>query len=74
MSVRRSIRVWAFVFVVTCAVSAGAAGGGRVSITSQELREWLSYIASDELAGRAVFSSGFGLAAAYISATPKASW
>ena len=66
MSVRRSIRAWAFACVITGAVSAGAAGAGRASITSQELREWLSYIASDELAGRAVFSSGFGLAAAYI--------
>ena len=74
MSVRRSIRAWAFACVITGAVSAGASGAGRASITSQELREWLSYIASDELAGRAVFSSGFGLAAAYISATPKASW
>jgi hypothetical protein len=30
------------------------------------LREWLSYIASDQLQGRAVFSTGIGLAASYI--------
>jgi hypothetical protein len=43
------------------------AAGGPASITSQELREWLSYIASDELEGRAVFSEGFGLAGGYIA-------
>jgi hypothetical protein len=36
-------------------------------ITSDELQEWLSYIASDELQGRQVFSEGLGLAAAYIA-------
>lgn len=32
-----------------------------------ELRGWLHYIASDELGGRATFSEGLGLAAAYIA-------
>src|SRR5437764_8801890 len=32
MSVRRSIRAWAFACVIACAVSGGAAGGGRASI------------------------------------------
>jgi hypothetical protein len=41
-------------------------GGGPSAIRSQDLREWLTYIASDELQGRAVFSPGIGLAAAYI--------
>jgi peptidase M28-like protein len=44
-----------------------AAGGGPASITSQELREWLSYVASDELQGRAVFTEGFGLAGEYVT-------
>ena len=43
-----------------------AAGGGRSSIAPPELREWLSYIASDELEGRALYTSGLGLAGAYI--------
>ena len=34
--------------------------------------EWLSYIASDELQGRAVYSAGIGLAAAYIEDHLKA--
>jgi hypothetical protein len=41
--------------------------GGAASITPQELKEWLSYIASDELEGRQVFHEGLGLAATYIS-------
>ena len=32
----------------------------------RDLREWLTYIASDELQGRATFSAGLGLAASYI--------
>jgi hypothetical protein len=36
----------------------GAAGVS--AIKSQDLREWLTYIASDELQGRAVYSDGIG--------------
>jgi hypothetical protein len=42
------------------------AAGGRSSIVSSDLKEWLTYIASDELAGRAVFTEGLGLAAGYL--------
>jgi peptidase M28-like protein len=52
--------------VAALGAAAAAAGGGPSSITPQELREWLGYIASDELQGRAVFSEGFGLAGGYI--------
>jgi hypothetical protein len=45
---------------------AAASGGGASSIDSADLREWLTYLSSDDLEGRAVFSSGIGLAAAYI--------
>ena len=55
----------AAVAVVAGLVTAAAAGGAT-AIKSQELREWLTYVASDELQGRAVFSAGFGLTAAYI--------
>jgi hypothetical protein len=37
------------------------------AISEQELREHLTYIASDELEGRATYSEGLGLAAAYIA-------
>ena len=36
-------------------------------ITPEALRTWLTYIASDDLEGRATFSEGLGLAAAYIA-------
>src|ERR1041385_8504205 len=52
-------------FVVTAIATAGAASGAP-AIKTQDLQEWLTYLASDELQGRAVFSAGFGLAGAYI--------
>ena len=51
---------------VIASVTVVSAAGGRSSITSTELHEWLSYIASDELQGRAVYTAGFGLAGSYI--------
>jgi len=42
--------------------------GGANSIEPGSLKEWLTYIASDELEGRDTFSEGLGLAAGYISA------
>ena len=37
------------------------------ALSPDSFREWLTYLASDELEGRATFSEGLGLAAAYIS-------
>jgi hypothetical protein len=37
------------------------------SISQDDLRTWLTYIASDELQGRQVYTEGIGLAAAYIA-------
>ena len=49
------------------AVPAGAASdGGTASFAPRDLKEWLTYISSDDLQGRAVFSSGLGLAASYL--------
>jgi hypothetical protein len=61
---RALISAWAIV-VLAGAVSA-APGAGLRAIDPRELKEWLSYIASDELQGRALYSTGLGLAAAYI--------
>jgi hypothetical protein len=66
MHQRLGVRLWAAVLVVGAVSTATAAGGGIGSIKSQDLKEWLSYIASDELQGRAVYTEGIGLAAAYI--------
>jgi len=59
---------WAFL-VALCLQATGAAQGkgGAASITPGELKEWLSYIASDELQGRQVFTEGLGLAGGYIA-------
>jgi hypothetical protein len=59
--------VRALAVAVALALLPIAASGGPASITSTDLREWLTYIASDELQGRAVFSAGLGLAAGYIA-------
>src|SRR5438067_10011594 len=36
-------------------------------IKAADMKEWLSYLASDELQGRQVFTEGYGLAAAYVA-------
>lgn len=40
---------------------------GVSAITPADMKEWLSYIASDQLQGRQVYTEGLGLAAAYIA-------
>src|SRR5476651_458301 len=68
MSRRRlAVRGWVGAILVGTAAVLAAAGGGQGAIKAQDLREWLSYLASDELEGRAVFTAGYGLAAAYVS-------
>src|SRR5262245_30369214 len=66
----RHRRAWCTAGVVFSCVllwGAGTPGGGRSTIRIEDLKEWLSYIASDELQGRAVFSSGLSQAASYIT-------
>ncbi len=41
-------------------------------INPADLKEWLTYLASDELQGRQVYTEGYGLAAAYIADHLKA--
>lgn len=43
-----------------------SADADGAAIQTADLREWLTYLASDELQGRATFSAGLGLAAGYI--------
>jgi hypothetical protein len=49
------------------------ADSGRNLIKAEELKEWLSYIASDEFEGRNTYTEGLGLAAGYIAGQLK-SW
>ncbi|MEW6125595.1 MAG: M28 family peptidase [Acidobacteriota bacterium] len=46
---------------------------GRGTVKADDLKEWLGYLASDELEGRNTFSEGLGIAAAYIAGQLK-SW
>jgi hypothetical protein len=62
------------VLVATLALSSIAAKtNGRDKITQEDLKEWLTYLSSDELEGRATFSEGLGIAAGYIAEHLK-SW
>jgi hypothetical protein len=63
---QRARRAVLVAWLVTAPLLAAASGTGAGSIDSRDLRAWLTYIASDELQGRAVFSAGAGLAAAFI--------
>ncbi len=65
--------VWTLAFVASLYSGALFAAGGRDSITPTDLREWLTYLASDELEGRAVYTEGLGLAAGYVQ-THLQSW
>ena len=60
-----------FAFFISIFIGAAhaqqTAKGGITSIQQEPLKEWLTYIASDELQGRATYSEGLGLAAGYIS-------
>jgi Peptidase family M28 len=49
------------------AVPAQNRKAGNAKVQADELQKWLSYLASDELEGRATFSEGLGLAAAYLA-------
>ena len=40
---------------------------GVSAITPGDMKEWLTYIASDQLQGRQVYTEGLGLAASYIA-------
>ncbi|HYK89356.1 MAG TPA: M28 family peptidase [Acidobacteriota bacterium] len=62
-----------FAFTATSIPVAAAKKDGSQLIDAGELQEWLTYFSSDELEGRAIYSEGLGLAAAYIADQLK-SW
>jgi hypothetical protein len=70
MPVRRLLLPALLLVLVTGGLAAQRpepAAGSSADVTAGELREWLSYLASDELQGRQVYAEGLGLAAAYIA-------
>ena len=71
MRLRRFLSL--FLFLCFMAAGFGAqkpSAGGPKSIEPSELKDWLSYIASDELQGRQIYTEGLGLAAGYITRAP----
>ena len=61
----RFLRAPLCVALALCLATATGAQSNRIS--QEELRQWLTYIASDELQGRQVFTEGLALAGAYIA-------
>ena len=57
----------AAVLAVAVGLTAAAQTPRQPSISQDDLRAWLTYIASDELQGRQVYTEGIGLAGAYIA-------
>ena len=49
-----------------------AKGVKYAQISESDLKEWLSYLSSDELQGRQIFTEGYGLASAYVADHLKA--
>jgi hypothetical protein len=67
MSPRRlSLLALLALLTVVGVLPARVSSQGSKAINVGDLRTWLTYIASDELEGRATFSAGLGLAAGYI--------
>jgi len=58
--------------LLSYAAAALSQSAGLPNLAPAALREWLTYLSSDELEGRATFSEGLGLAAAYIAEQLKA--
>ena len=44
-----------------------ATGIPYAAINPDEMKEWLTYLASDQLQGRQIFTEGYGLAAQYVA-------
>jgi len=60
-------RVCAILLTVAIFRTAGAASPGAASITAADLRTWLTFVASDDLEGRANYTDGLERAGAYIT-------
>lgn len=55
----------------TGALAQQAPARGLAAINEPDLREWLTYLSSDELQGRATYTEGLGIAAGYIASHLK---
>ncbi|HEX4947798.1 MAG TPA: M28 family peptidase [Blastocatellia bacterium] len=64
-SLARLVAIALTLHLIFTPVLAQKAKGGTIRV--EDLKTWLTYLASDELEGRATYSEGLGLAAAYIA-------
>ncbi len=53
--------------IVSAQAPKPAAGVKYSQVSPQDLKDWLTYLASDELQGRQIYTEGYGLAAGFIS-------
>jgi len=66
MKPSRTMLAWTLLLGAASAAAA-AASNGKAQVQADDLRRWLTALSSDEMEGRATFSEGLGLAAAYIA-------
>jgi Peptidase family M28 len=59
--------VWAQPWKLAAQAPEFAKGTKYSQISQSDMKEWLTYLSSDELTGRQVFTEGYGLAAQYIA-------
>jgi hypothetical protein len=68
MRLRRPVVSAFLLAAIAISLSAQSPSRGGVSaIQPEPIKEWLTYVASDELQGRATYTEGLGLAAGYIA-------
>jgi hypothetical protein len=58
---------WAQPWKLVAQAPEPAKGIKYAQVSQTDMKEWLTYLSSDELQGRQVFTEGYGLAAAYIA-------
>jgi hypothetical protein len=64
---KRSVSSLILALTLGAALAAQSGASGRALVRESDLREWLTYLASDRLGGRATFSEGLALASSYIA-------
>src|SRR5262245_65511408 len=67
MKNRKLVVVSVAIVMAIAGLQGQARKGGSAEINPTALRQWLTYLSSDDLEGRETFSEGLGLAAAYIA-------
>src|SRR5262249_19389591 len=69
----RIIRRIAIVLILISSAGTFCSQAGAAPVKPEEMKEWLTFLPSDELEGRSTFSEGLGIAAEYIAERLK-SW